>query len=45
MNKFIWKNNNNNNNKKQQQNDNNISIIPQLGLDVGGNFDIHIWAC
>ena len=20
-------------------------IMPQLGLDVGGNFDSHIWAC
>ena len=22
-----------------------LIIMPQLGLDVGGNFNIHIWAC
>ena len=23
----------------------NSNIVPKLGLDVGGNFNIHIWAC
>ena len=22
-----------------------LIIMPQLGLEVGGNFNIHIWAC
>ena len=29
----------------EQQHERITCIMPQIGLDLGGNFTIHIWAC